>query len=466
MEQAREIDVFVAGAGLSGAVFIANLLRAKRPVSIVVAERSGRFFRGVAYDTPSAAHLLNVPVGRMSAFASEPDHFFDWMKARRPETGRGDFVERRAYGDYLASVVDDALSGAAPGSSLQRVVGAVTEAKRRRGGFLVRAGGQTFRSRTLVLATGNGAPALPARVLGDAGTAYTADPWAIDALSGIAFDAPVLLFGTGLTAVDVLVRLRELGHRGTVHAISRRGLLPRAHATFPSPATPPPSTLPRSLRELTRLLRRHAAVHGWRATVDGFRAHTRTAWRGLDRVERERFLRHLRPFWDAHRHRMAPAVAQVVDAECSAGTLTVTAGRLLSATTFPGGALVRFRERNTGVMRSFPVARIVNATGPTNDLRDECDPFLAGLREDGWISSDPLGLGLSCDPKGRVCDADGSAQADLFALGPLRRGDNWESTAAPEIREQARIAAECVLEELADRPVPVQVPLQVASAAI
>lgn len=445
MEQPREIDVFVAGGGLSGALFVANLLHGGEVVSVALADRGGDFFRGVAYGTPSAAHLLNVPAGKMSAFAADPDHFLRWIRERRPETGPADFPARRDYGEYLGAVVDDAALGAMRGSWLRLIPSPVAWAKRARGGFLVHAGGETFLARTLVLATGNGAPRVPAGVSPDLGSAFAADPWSPDALAGLPTDAPVFVIGTGLTCVDVMLRLRELGHTGIVHAVSRRGLLPRAHAEEPSPPVPPPESRPRSLRGLLRHLRAHALVHGWRETVDGFRAHTASAWRAMPLADRERFLRHVRPWWDAHRHRLAPEIARVVERELAGRTLRVSAGQLLSAIPFGDGALVRFRERGSGVLHSFPVARVVNATGPSDDLRGDCDPLLATLRDEGWLAPDPLGLGASCDGEGRVRDVHGRVQDDLLALGPLRRGERWESTAVPELREQARLAAELVV---------------------
>ena len=53
----------------------------------------------------------------------------------------------------------------------------------------------------------------------------------------------------------------------------------------------------------------------------------------------------------------------------------------------------------------------------------------------------PLALGLDTAADGAVRDARGRASETLFALGPLRRGELWESTAVPEIRAQAHALA-------------------------
>jgi len=46
----------------------------------------------------------------------------------------------------------------------------------------------------------------------------------------------------------------------------------------------------------------------------------------------------------------------------------------------------------------------------------------------------PHGIGLDVTPDGRVHRA-------MWTIGPMRRGALWETTAAPEIRAQARALA-------------------------
>ena len=61
--------VLVAGAGFSGVVTAAQLLRSASagPLRVVLVNRSGVMARGVAYGTNTPAHVLNVPAGRMGA---------------------------------------------------------------------------------------------------------------------------------------------------------------------------------------------------------------------------------------------------------------------------------------------------------------------------------------------------------------------------------------------------------------
>ena len=50
--------------------------------------------------------------------------------------------------------------------------------------------------------------------------------WTPGAMDGIGADEPVLIVGTGSTGIDALLELHHRGHRGTIHLLSRRGLLP------------------------------------------------------------------------------------------------------------------------------------------------------------------------------------------------------------------------------------------------
>jgi len=57
-------------------------------------------------------------------------------------------------------------------------------------------------------------------------------------------------------------------------------------------------------------------------------------------------------------------------------------------------------------------------------------------------------VGLSTAPDGSVIERSGGPSAWLTAIGPLRRGDLWESTAIPEIARQASDLAPLILDRI------------------
>jgi uncharacterized NAD(P)/FAD-binding protein YdhS len=253
----------------------------------------------------------------------------------------------------------------------------------------------------------------------------------------------VLIIGTGLTMVDTVLSLVEAGHGGRITALSRRGLVPRSHA---NPAPPPaPVELGEvplgSVRTLARWLRRRSAEVGFRAAVDSLRPHSHAIWQSFDDADEQRFIRHARPWWDIHRHRIAPDVGATLKALIGEGRLQVMAGRLASLTEDDGEVRAVIRRRGGGeIDRRFCLA--VNCTGPLGEIARTKDPVLAGLLERGHAQADRFGLGLDVDAHDRAGDM-------LWALGPLTKGRYWEMTAVPDIRGQAAAVAEDIAAELA-----------------
>lgn len=282
-----------------------------------------------------------------------------------------------------------------------------------------------------MLALGAGAPRRPSE-LTDA--PYIADPWVEGALSGLDPRQPVVILGTGLTMVDVADTLIARGHAAPIVALSRRGLSPHRHDGPPGPPGSPPRAGPLSQRLWSF---RRLAEDDWRLAFDGLRPHTTALWRNLDDTQRRRFLRHLRPYWEVCRHRMAPRVAARFDAWIASGALTLAAGRLTGATR----EAVTWRVRGDTVKRRLEGAVLVNATGPESDVAQAPGALLAQLLATGQARPDPLRLGLDVTRDGNLIDTGGRPQRGLFAIGPLTRPALWEATAVPDLRSQAAALA-------------------------
>lgn len=293
----------------------------------------------------------------------------------------------------------------------------------------------------VVVATGNAPPDTPA-IIADAALpleSYAPDPWAPDALDELATDAPVLLLGTGLTMVDLALSLATRGHQGEVMALSRRGLLPRAHAIAPEPPLDPPSPAPRALSLMLRETRAASRAADWRCVIDAWRPVTQTAWEESDDATRRRFLRHLRPWWDVHRHRLAPDVAATIEAQIADGALRVMAGRLTAVSQSGDGVRVRWASRGGGEGTAI-VARIISCTGAGSEF-GRGNALIEQLAGEGAIVPDPLGLGIACDEQSRAVDCEGASVPWLYLIGPPTRGRWWEVTAVPDIRNAAATLA-------------------------
>jgi len=404
----------------------------------VLIDGSGRAGRGVAYSTTEPAHLLNVRAEGMSAWAGEPGHFAERFQAEGGEP-RG-FAQRRLFGRYLGEILDEAV---ASGRTSVAHASAI-DAQRVNGKWRIELDdGSLIEAQAVALAIGNQEPE-GLRAFRGAGRRYVANPWGDDARAAVsdlaANGGNALLVGTGLTMVDLVLSLDAAGFRGNIVALSRRGLIPRAHADF-EPAPVEREQVPGGLRAMWRWLRKRSAEVGWRAAIDGLRPHSQSLWQSLDHEEQQRFLRHGRPWWDVHRHRIAPEVAATVARLVAEGRLQIVAGRILSIADQRDGLLVELRRRGADASRQMTFAYALNCTGPLHSIGRTRDPLLRSLLGHGSVASDRLGIGLDVDENSRAGER-------IWALGPLTKGRFWEIIAVPDIREQAAAVAEDIAAEL------------------
>ncbi len=400
---------------------------------------SGRAGHGVAYSTTEPAHLLNVRAEGMSALADDPDHF-----ARRFEAEgghRSGFAERRLFGRYLREILESAI-----GIGHTEIDHASAVEARLDGGYwrLALNDGRILNARALALAVGNQEPE-PLGAFAGAGRRYVNNPWAEEARGAVRElvenGGSALLIGTGLTMIDLALSLDAAGYRGRIVALSRRGQVPRSHADF-DPAPVELDVLPKgNLLGLWRWLRRRSAEVGWRAAIDSLRPHSHALWQSLGIDQQLRFLRHARPWWDVHRHRIAPQVAARIHDMVADGRLEIVAGRVVAAKPADGGLEVEIRRRGSERTATERFHSVINCTGPLHVVERTHDPLLRGLLESGVVRPDHLGIGLEVDEHSRVGNR-------LWALGPLTKGRYWEIIAVPDIRGQAAAIAEDIAREL------------------
>lgn len=411
--------VVIVGGGAAGALVALHLLRDTTNITeLTVVEPRERLAEGVAYSTADSAHLLNVPAAGMSAYDDDSGNFVRWVGCESD-----DFVARHRYSEYLRDelqrvaasrprtrfvhVRERAENIVAKRSDVRNELSARRELSVR----TARAG--KLLADAVVLALGNAPPMRPAWC-GEVELArLIADPWAPGALDDIGDGERVLCVGTGLTFVDVALTLSRRGARVT--GTSRHGLLPTVHQQHVH-ATPIVPARFESPAAVSRWLR---AQSDWRAAFTALRPHTQRIWRGFSAAQQAQFLRHARRHWDVHRHRMSKTVADELHDHLRDGRVRV----------------VRDDARALATSRDF--SRVILCTGPDDTALLRQAP-LASLVADGVVRPGPHGIGIDTDSdSGQVCDATNRLVDGLYAIGTLRRGTLWESTAVPELRAQA-----------------------------
>ena len=444
-----QADIAIVGAGFSAAAVAINLLE-KLPHSQTVAVVGPRqaFGRGVAYGTARECHRLNVPAGRMSLYADRPDHLVEWLSRKGHDYSAEDFVPRRLFGQYVQDTLSDALQRSGNRAQMQFVDVEATSCDRSsNGGYTFGlSSGQRLEAAQAILCMGStsaGLP-LPAKAI-DAGARerIVSNPWADAWLERIDKDDEILILGSGLTMVDQVLALNEYGHRGKIHVLSRRGLVPQAHVVPRAPATEPalvPGKM--ELSAMLKALRQRIAETGdWRPVIDGLRPVTQSLWQEMSDEQRKRFLRHAVAMWNIHRHRMAPDIAAEIERLRASGRLAVHRGWLREiGEADAGGITVTFEERDSRQQMGLSVDRVVNCTGLERCAINRL-PLLADMAGRGLLAGDSLGLGVAVSGQSEILSAEGEPQTGLYAIGPMTLGRFWEIFAVPDIRVQTRDVA-------------------------
>lgn len=463
--------IAIVGGGFTGLMAMANILRFGNeraiPLHIVLIDRQAAIGEGVAYRTTDAKHLLNVPAGRMSAWPDLPDHFLSFARSKNPAVTASEFLPRKIYGDYVRETTFDQARSAGEHLSAEVVrdeVARMTQSDAY-GWNLETAGGKSFHADQVIVAVGHRPPNDPlTKVWTGPRTRFVCDPWAALVLSQIGPNEPVLLIGSGLTAVDVILSLNRPDRVAPIIALSRHGLMPMSHLRDQKPAADLSQLIDQWLdpsealtaRKLVSSLRRRITVAAdegveWQRVIDAIRHAIPGFWARLGAKERSRFLRHVRPFWEIHRHRTAPSIADTLDRLRSENKLEIAAGSVIAAMADANGIDIAFCCRGVSAARNERVSWVVNCTGPGVHNRHETHPFLRPLLDSGAICNDELCLGLLTDAAGRAFTASGEAHSDLLIAGTLRKSTLWESTAIPELRQQAQTVARTALADLPAR---------------
>lgn len=419
------------------------------------------FARGVAFNPYSGQHLLNVPAAKMGAFPAQPQHFLDWVmqqKMYRTEDRNlvaQAFLPRVLYGQYLDAVWDHALQqndGAIDVHMHCTQVKSLQYAPRNI--HLQTRDGKHYTVQAAVIATGNALPGNPriANNLFFNSPRYFQNPWRKEAVNETHGELPVLIIGNGLTMVDTVLGLREWGYKGTIISLSPHGygMLPHRHHGLSYTAFVAELPADADLRSIVSLFNKHRKRlrrFGVSAEplIDSLRSQTQNIWKRLSAAERKTFLLRLRHLWGVARHRVPLHVHERLQEMRIGGSLQVKAGRLLNMEDKGGTVEVLYTEKGSPQQQSITVSRVINCTGPESNLLRTNDNFLTQCLVDGFVTQDPLNLGIVADTQTfELVNRAGELQVNLFTIGAQLKGELWESTAVAELRVQAEALARLI----------------------
>jgi uncharacterized NAD(P)/FAD-binding protein YdhS len=446
MDSASRYDVVVVGGGLAGTTVTAELALCAPPSFRLLLIDAGEPGPGSAYAPSSDRLYMNGSAGSMSAVPGDKEHLVRWLGSEPPQT----LIPRSTFGRYLRERLAESLAGRPLFDVARAEVVDIAPSGERY--VIADARGSEWTARNVVLALGNFPPDdsfLPESLRAWRG--YVADPWRWDPPTA---PGDVLIFGSGLTAMDAIAQFDERGFRGAFHIVSRHGLLPCLETAGTRALDPrsldlrieTPAALLRTLRAAARA---HVARGGdWRDVVESIRGITPAIWSGWTLREKRRFLRHLQAFWTVHRYRVPPETAAVYERLERDGRIVRHRGRVASGRVLRDGRFsidVVSGQCTTAV----PVGAAINCTGPNGDYGRIRHALVRNLLRAGLVRPDALHLGLDATPDLCVVDREGSANDRIFALGPPLRGLFYETTAVPEIGRQAARVAQSLVRGLA-----------------
>ena len=457
-ETGLELDLAIVGGGFSGLCTAYHLLtseKLKPTFHCALIEPCERLGAGVAYQTNSPRHLLNVRAKGMSITEADSGSFVRWLAEAAPEFTPDDFVPHGLYRRYISDCLSRAIIRQQPDSLriLCDEVYSVEQIPASQGYLLRLKSGRTVRAGTVVLAIGN----LPPKNRLDNGLLHA--PWS--SFDGFHTLNTLAIVGAGLTALDVILEAEASGFSGRYVIISPR-------AQFPKPHNEPHLPIPNELREwaaelaaarprLRQLLRafqykRKSGVP-WEQLVDSFRRHSPAIWGSFDLRDKQQFLRRLRNLWSIHLHRSCSASILVVTRLKASGRLAQIAARVTAVERREGSgdSAVRLRLRPE-TLPALDADLAINGTGLYSDILNTDSPLVAQLIRDRLACPDEFHLGFRVNGTGQLLAADGVAQPGLFTIGTLRRGEELESTAVPEIRRQVRGMVEEIIMNMAENP--------------
>jgi uncharacterized NAD(P)/FAD-binding protein YdhS len=415
--------ILIVGGGASGVLSAIALQRAGVPAdSIEIAEPRELLGEGLAYQTRDPHHRLNVPTGRMSAIEELPNDFVEWSNAESYS-----FMERRTYGFYLRDRLGE-------GNNHLRTFVTNLEVVNTGQVLATFASGEKQSYKAIVLAMGHGKARIP-----DFFRETPESPRIIQEVwdgKQLPESRTLVCFGTGLSFIDIALTHLSRDSENRVIAISGSGNLPERHQRSPiTPFTPSVESVSTLEKLRTYLL---AAGDSWREAVDGLRPITEAMWRGFSIEEREEFLRTDGSTWSRRRHRIAPEVADEVGSNIALGRIDVYRGRVASVIASESNVKIVLTDGS-----EFSGDYLAICIGRDYELSD---PLTLNLLKDGKAARGPLGMGVSVDvTTGRLNDGRGSIYSQIYAIGPLRSGEAFESTAIPEIRKQATLVAQRIV---------------------
>ena len=458
-------SINIVGNGLSGLLVTANLINdTTTPLYIRLFDVNTSNGKGIAYSTKNKNHLLNVTVEKMSAFYDDHLHFFNWVNSQDeysvidPEVLLKSYLPRKVYGQYIDHIYAETIQKAQfKECIIQEINERVIDLSLTNNAFSCVTENNTYDAEFSVLATGNNLPRNPnleekAFVFNPN---YFQNPWGESFTKTPKTDFPFLIIGNGLTMVDTAISLVNNNIKNKIISISPNGygILPHRgnNTNYTSPLLSDENFHKKSLLEIVCFInkeRKKMRKLGLSAEslIDAIRPRAQKIWMHLSVNEKQYFLSKLRHKWGVARHRLPIQIHDRIQQLRLNNKLEVIAGKIVNIKENNEYFEVTYFEKKSNSTSYVRVERIINCTGPEQDIALSNNNLLKNMLNNGLILENELKLGVECDPKSLLIkNKDANVTPNLYTLGTNLRGMFWESTAVGEIKIQAKTIAKDIL---------------------
>ncbi len=473
----------IIGAGFAGTTALLHILikaasdpvlSGHNPINIKLIERHEKqLYGGIAYGQIAKSNLnLNLSSRRITPFAKgkEPEgfpsfeDFIEEFGKTNPEALKQlNNTNRQLYGSYLRHLVGIALEKAGPKVSLETIYDQVIDLEETPNGVhLSLNGSQEIKASHVILASGLNEATKPAFAFNSAGhPAYLNYPYGADSnafFDSIKADAETsknkkaLVIGTGLSAIDSVIRLLDSGFKGKISMMSRRGLM---HAVYRETDSNPRNPLDGEPRDEDGLaftkkppafldgldkgqsfnvLFKHARREMGNLLKKGYTSEEILShWEKYFHLIYQRFPKETSVFLGRYetvinvmRVGTTPELAQKIEAAVKSGQLEILAARIQEIKPKNNEMNVTYRRNNkhgrsgeeyTTAPYDFVINGIGNSTKYDLKPDDIADPLWRALRERNAYEVHPLRDGVAVTNSFHLRNGDGTPYNRVAVIG-------------------------------------------------
>jgi len=461
----NKTTVAIIGGGFCGLMTAVHLMKSTAALKIIIINEGYPFGKGVAYSAHTEKYLLNVRAINMSAFTDVPMHFVEWLQGQKKykHIARNIlvnvYVPRKIYGQYLASIWQQALENKPAHVEIELVHQKATDIQQHNSTYhILLNNDDILHTDMVILATGNTAPReldIPNKSFLQS-KKYFQNPWTKECVSNVKQEESILIVGNGLTMIDTLQGIKENGFNGTVYSLSPNGVALQPHKYNLLVYDKVIEELPQdfTLYNMFTLVHAHAKALtavgiGPHLIIDALRPYIQQIWQAFTLEEKRKFLKRLSHAWTVLRHRIPLHIHEQVQDMRLQKQLVTFSGRIKNITEDAGKVQVTFLNKKTKNLEVIEADRVMNCTGTEANVCRSANELLRNLAAQGTIVPDALQLGVEADPvSGAVININGVKNETMFTIGGNLKGILWESTAVPDLRMQTRRLALHIMQQV------------------